>query len=107
MNDIVRQILAVEKKASDIVERAVKEKEKEVAQVRKKALEALTQRKKSIEQQVDQDVKKRLAAVDQRKQKILADYAAQARVLDDRAEKYVPEAVTFVVRKILDGELLQ
>lgn len=107
MSDIVHQILVTEKKAAEIVENAEKEKEKTIVQARKKALEVFTQQKKVIEQRIDQDVKKRLAVVEQRKHKILADYAAQARALGERAEKHVPHAVKLVVRKILDGELLQ
>ncbi len=107
MAEFVQQILATEKKAGEILERAEHEKTKVTARAREKAIELMTLKKKENEQAIDKEMKQRMTRIEEKKKKILDQYYLQAEQVGKKAEKQIGKAAAFVLSKLREGESSQ
>ncbi|MBI4153231.1 hypothetical protein HY497_01795 [Candidatus Woesearchaeota archaeon] len=94
---VIQEILEAERKAEEMILLAEKEKARKIARAREKALGRITQGKKGIERRIDVQVKQQTAKFEQQKKKICDAYAAEAKIIEKKAQKNIDRAADFVM----------
>lgn len=102
MQGVLDDIKNAEKKASQAVDGALKEKEKIIEEARQKSGKDVKEKQKKVDDEMHEEIEKRKQELGKERGIILKKGADEAASLEKKADKNVKHAVDFVMKKFND-----